>query len=398
MPSGFDALYRRYRGFVRRALVRQHVRTEDLDDVAQEVFVVVWRKLEGDVDERALRAWLYEVTRRVASNHRRGRGRHARKLSRLSVEPCGLHPDAREAARQRLQQVADLVASLDPDQARIFDWVHLHGVPGRIVAARLGVKLHVAYAQIHALRRDLDAALDTSSREQRALSWLAIPWARWRWALLPVGAAAAAIALSRTTVAATPSPPAPVPEPPPSTHVAEPVLAYATTTASAPVETVRPRAEPPRPARPPRDERVRPSPVSITVPAAAPLGTFVKWIPQPRPSSTPTPTPTSVRASDDNSWRGRFVDEHGRPLAHARVLCRRRIAGRRRPCFPRGAAPHTDAEGRVRVGPLAPGTYELLAMPVGASTTGLALTRIRIDGPVRDSASAAETGALRSPW
>ncbi len=372
MPSGFDAVYHRYRAFVRRALIRQHVCAADLDDVSQEVFVIVWRKLDGEVDERALRAWLYEVTRRVASNHRRGRGRHARKLSRLTDEPCGMHPHARELARQRLHRVADLVASLDPQQAKIFDWVHLHGVPGRTVAARLGVKLHIAYAQIHALRRDLEIALGASSTEGRGtFAWLALPWARWRWRLIPTGAVAAAIALSRPTDAATPSISWALSEPIPVAREPEPVFAYASR--PPPRSPATPRPQPTRP-RPRRSERA-PSPApALVVPAAAPVSTFVRWIPPPHAASTsagpPAPTP--------GWWTGRFLDEHGRPIAHARVLCRRKVGGRRRPCYRRSVAPHTDADGRARIGPLVPGTYELLAMPSGSSTTALTPTVVRL--------------------
>src|SRR5262249_12105651 len=42
----------------------------DIDDLAQEVFLVVHRKL-GHFDGRNLRAWLYAITARTVSDHRR---------------------------------------------------------------------------------------------------------------------------------------------------------------------------------------------------------------------------------------------------------------------------------------------------------------------------------------
>ena len=43
---------------------------EDREDVAQEVFVVVGRKLDA-FDGRKTAAWLYEITARTASSWRR---------------------------------------------------------------------------------------------------------------------------------------------------------------------------------------------------------------------------------------------------------------------------------------------------------------------------------------
>lgn len=78
---------------------------------------------------------------------------------------------------------------------------------------------------------------------------------------------------------------------------------------------------------------------------------------------TPVRKPARV---DPTAWTGTFVDERGKPLADARILCRRRTEhGTRRRCWPRGTEPpRTDARGRVAIR-FSPGTYELAAFMDG---------------------------------
>jgi len=70
--------------FVFRTLRRLGVRGSDTEDLAQEVFLVVWRRW-GEYDPtRSLRAWLAGIAVKVASSHHRRRPR--RELPRIDVE------------------------------------------------------------------------------------------------------------------------------------------------------------------------------------------------------------------------------------------------------------------------------------------------------------------------
>src|SRR6187402_2856082 len=57
--------------FVFRSLQRLGIRDADLDDVLQEVFVVVHQRLHTFDGSAKMTTWLYGVTFRVASSHRR---------------------------------------------------------------------------------------------------------------------------------------------------------------------------------------------------------------------------------------------------------------------------------------------------------------------------------------
>src|SRR5690606_11485748 len=68
-------IYREHHAFVWSVLRRFGVDGRDLEDVVQDVFLVVHRRL-GDFEGRAsIKTWLYAIAVRVALNHTRRRRR-----------------------------------------------------------------------------------------------------------------------------------------------------------------------------------------------------------------------------------------------------------------------------------------------------------------------------------
>src|SRR5687768_11878901 len=72
----FATVYAEHFRGIWRTLRRLGVTPAQLDDAAQDVFVVVHRRLP-EFDGRSLRGWLYAIAVRVASDYRRG-ARHGR--------------------------------------------------------------------------------------------------------------------------------------------------------------------------------------------------------------------------------------------------------------------------------------------------------------------------------
>jgi RNA polymerase sigma-70 factor (ECF subfamily) len=385
----FSAAYRRHWAFVCRALSRQRVAPADLDDIAQEVFVVLWRKLGEETDERALRSWLFQTARRIAANHRRGRRRHARKIAALPAPSTSPTPEDHAVARARLRRIEGFVDALDPCDRLVFRLAQIEHAPGRVVARRLGVKLHVAYARMHELRAQVDELLEEPPGERRRA------WLLWVWwpRLLPVAAALVVLGLAPSGRSDTPEP---IELPPASEAAYVPVVAasiaaygFAPPSQTHDTSPAIPRS-PRRTARRARDvgpiaAASHPQPPPLVVPLDVAPRVAVKWIPRPARARARSERDTrsgSVRFVDAHErdtryWSGHFVVEHDRPLVGARVLCRVRTGIRRR-CPHVRHAPRTDARGRVRLGPFAPGTYELVAMPAGASSTAAEATVVTI--------------------
>ena len=154
-----DELYRRYRPFIRGALQRHYVSSEELDDVTHDVFVVLLRKLDEASRPRSIKAWLFQIARRVAANHHRGARRRDRK-GRALAAAAELEPQASPddlAARQEARDgLAQFIESLDDEACAVFVMSEVEGLRGAEIASRLGISLPMTYARIRSVRSRFD--------------------------------------------------------------------------------------------------------------------------------------------------------------------------------------------------------------------------------------------------
>ena len=146
-----EVVYRRFAGFVRRALARAGVRAGDVDDLTQEVFVTLHRKGGRFENDRAARAWLWNTARRVASNDRRARRRADARAPAWSPGPIA---DPEEQVRRReAERVLDRFADALPADARaVFVLSEVDGLPAPQIASRLGLNLNTTYSHIRRVR------------------------------------------------------------------------------------------------------------------------------------------------------------------------------------------------------------------------------------------------------
>src|SRR5262249_23116742 len=82
-----EEIFRTHADFVWRSLRRQGVPDADIEDAVQEVFLVVYKRLGDYVEQGAVRAWLFTISRQVANHHRRSFARRERKHEALHHAP-----------------------------------------------------------------------------------------------------------------------------------------------------------------------------------------------------------------------------------------------------------------------------------------------------------------------
>jgi RNA polymerase sigma factor (sigma-70 family) len=70
-PASFDEAYRHHAQCVARWARNLGGADIEVEDVVQEVFLVVSRRLNGFRGEARFSSWLFEITRRIVANHRR---------------------------------------------------------------------------------------------------------------------------------------------------------------------------------------------------------------------------------------------------------------------------------------------------------------------------------------
>ena len=139
-------------------LQRFGVHSIEIEDLLQEIFVVLYRHWPTLDTTRPLRPWLFGVTFRVASAHRR---RHAREVPIDDIVVEDPAPDP-EANLQDHESLALLSAALErvPAQRRSILILHdLEGVAVGDIAGQLALTKFGVYTRLYRGREELGSAL-----------------------------------------------------------------------------------------------------------------------------------------------------------------------------------------------------------------------------------------------
>jgi RNA polymerase sigma-70 factor (ECF subfamily) len=153
----FHAVFESELDYVCASLRRLGVRPSDLEDLAQDVFIAVYRHLDEYDRARPLRPWIFGFAYRTASNYRR--------LSRHRAEVLDArHEDAVASsgspedllASQRLEVAFwESLDRLSAEQRAVFVMHELDERSGPEIAETLGIPLNTAYSRIRAARSEM---------------------------------------------------------------------------------------------------------------------------------------------------------------------------------------------------------------------------------------------------
>jgi RNA polymerase sigma-70 factor (ECF subfamily) len=163
-PGGglaFEKVYEAHFDYVWRVARRLGAEPSWLDDVTQDVFVTVHRRLPDFEGRSSLRTWLYGITLRVVRDYRRTR-------RRKPTQPMPAEELPREGASdperdtQHAESVALLHALLDglsDDKREIFVLTELEQLSAPEIGLLLELNVNTVYARLRAARADFDRAL-----------------------------------------------------------------------------------------------------------------------------------------------------------------------------------------------------------------------------------------------
>jgi RNA polymerase sigma-70 factor (ECF subfamily) len=160
VPSDVAEVFARHGDFVWRTLQRMGVRDADLEDLAQEVFMVVHRQLAGFRGRSRMTTWLYGISARVASTHRR-RAWVRRELpaSDWNEESSSAGPEEALGLAEERRMLAEVMELMDIEKRWLFVTFELDEVPCEEIATILGVPVGTVHSRLHAARREFSAAL-----------------------------------------------------------------------------------------------------------------------------------------------------------------------------------------------------------------------------------------------
>ena len=147
-------LYDQHFDFVWRSLRRLGVAGADLEDAAQDVFVVVHRRLASFERRASIRTWIFGIALRVAKLYRQ---RNARQRERtacdeaLLVCPRGT-PEEVRASMQAAERVQSLLEEMDDDKRAVFVLAELEHMPASEIATALGIPMNTVYSRLRLAR------------------------------------------------------------------------------------------------------------------------------------------------------------------------------------------------------------------------------------------------------
>lgn len=158
-PWLLESIYRQHFKAVWRLLRRLGVPAGQLDDAAQDVFLVVQKKLAQLRPDASLQSWVFGITVRVASEHRRrSLWRRAEPIADAVID-LAPDPGSQHEVQEAVALLHELLAELDEKKREVFVLAELEQLSAPEMAEVLGVNLNTIYSRLRAAKREFDAAL-----------------------------------------------------------------------------------------------------------------------------------------------------------------------------------------------------------------------------------------------
>jgi len=148
-------VYREHFGFVWALLRRLGVHERDLEDVAQDVFIVVHRRLPQFEGRASVRTWLYAIAVRVAANYKRKRRPDPEAgdsmTSRL-VAPSSSSPEEHVVRSEAAALLDQLLARMDDKKRAVFVLSEIEGLSAPEIAKIVGTNPRTVHSRLRAAR------------------------------------------------------------------------------------------------------------------------------------------------------------------------------------------------------------------------------------------------------
>jgi RNA polymerase sigma-70 factor (ECF subfamily) len=166
-PPSFDEVYEQHFDFLWRSVRRLGVQEGAVDDVVQEIFLVVHRRLPEFEGRSSLKTWLFGVALRVVRDHRR----HLRRKAPHSIRPeppadpealsaSPEHgPHERMAQSEAVQVLHQILDELDDEKREVFILAELEQMSVPEIAEALGANLNTIYSRLRAGRQEFEQAV-----------------------------------------------------------------------------------------------------------------------------------------------------------------------------------------------------------------------------------------------
>jgi RNA polymerase sigma-70 factor (ECF subfamily) len=171
MDATVTEVWQQVRAGLRSFIVKRVTNEADVDDILQEVFLRMHRRIKSLRDPRRVVSWVYQITRRAVIDHYRAQGHRREVLVGLGteVEATGMgsatpfvspSSDSVELRWELSGCVRPMIERLAKEYGEALALVELEGLPQHAAAEQLGLSLSGMKSRIQRGRKQLKQMLD----------------------------------------------------------------------------------------------------------------------------------------------------------------------------------------------------------------------------------------------
>jgi RNA polymerase sigma-70 factor (ECF subfamily) len=170
----FEQLYDDHVHFLWRSARRLGVDELGADDVVQQTFLVVHRRLAEFEGRSSPRTWLFSILLRVVHDHRRTLRRKSPHvfqpdvdLDALAAPESSASPDDALRRAEASRTIDMLLEELDPDKRVVFVLAELEEMSADEIGHATGLDRQAVYSRLRAARNDFERAAERLRRQLR---------------------------------------------------------------------------------------------------------------------------------------------------------------------------------------------------------------------------------------
>lgn len=168
----FDSLYDQQLDFVWRSARRLGVDHASVDDVVQQVFLVVHRRLAEYERRSSIKSWLFTILLFAVREHKRTLRRKSPHRDGAATDPDTLI-DTRAASNPELaleraeasRTIEELLETLDEDKRVVFVMAELEQMTALEISEATGLEPKAVYSRLRAARTDFERAASQLRRK-----------------------------------------------------------------------------------------------------------------------------------------------------------------------------------------------------------------------------------------
>ncbi len=159
--EAFESIYKEYSGFVYNVAFRVVKNIDEAQEVTQDVFLTVYRKLKSFKFKSSFKTWVYRIAVNMAIDHARKSSReqdHAVQYENNNKLNKAIDPVGENIEREQQEKtISTLLEALSPDQRVCIVLRSVEGLSYQEIAESLNININTVRSRLKRAREKLIA-------------------------------------------------------------------------------------------------------------------------------------------------------------------------------------------------------------------------------------------------